>query len=206
MAFPADLTSVLTGASIGQLRRWSRTGLLHPEIQLRPAALYSFQDLVALRTFVRMRKEVPLQRIRKAVAKLKDFDLTEHPAKYRLHTDGESVFFVEDDRSVDLVRKPGQRALLNLEDIFAPFKTRQGAEVVDFLRPRPHLEVKETRLGGWPTIKATRVGFDSVAKLLDGDEIAPEDVQRFYPSVTAESAVDAKELYDLVTARHRAAS
>lgn len=205
MAFPANLTSVLTGASIGQLRRWSRTGLLRPEIQRRPA-LYSFQDLVALRTFVRMRKEIPLQRIRKAVAKLRDFDLTEHPAKYQLHTDGKSVFFVEDERSVDLVRKPGQRAVMNLEDVFAPFRTRRGADVVDFLRPRANLEVKEARMGGWPTIKDTRVGFDSVARLLDGDDIAPEDVQRFYPNVTPEGAVDAKDLYDVITARRKAAS
>lgn len=205
MAFPADLTSVLTGASTGQLQRWSTTGLLRPELGRRPA-LYSFRDLVALRMFVKMRKQISLQRIRKAVTQLEAFDLTDHPSKYRLHTDGKSVYFHEEGRSVDLVRKPGQRLLLNLEDVFAPFETLQGSEVVDFRRPRPHLEVREARLGGWPTIENTRVAFDSVAKLLVGDEIAPEDVRRFYPSVTPEGARDAKELYDMIQARHRRAA
>lgn len=203
MAFPADLTSVLTGASVGQLQHWRSTDLLRPEFGTQPAAVYSFRDLVALRMFVRMRQRISLQLIRKAVGQLQAFDLTDHPSQYRLHTDGKSVYFEEEGRSVDLVRKPGQRLLLNLEDVFAPFENLQGAEVVDFRRPKPHLEVREGRLGGWPTVENTRVGFDSVAKLLVGDEVAPEDVCRFYPSVTPEGARDAKELYDMVEARHR---
>lgn len=203
MAFPLDLTSVLTGATPTQLHRWSATGLLRPELGYRPS-LYSFEDLVALRTFVKMRPKTSLQRIRRALRKLKDFDLTEHPARYQLHTDGRSVYFVEDGRSVDLIRKPGQRLLINLEDVFAPFENKQGEQVVNFLRPQPHLEVRETRLGGWPTVENTRVAYDSVAKLVSGEDgIRPEEVAHFYPSVSAEGAVDAKALYDSVVARRR---
>lgn len=204
MAFPVDLTATLTGASVSQLQRWRSTDLLRPETQARPTVLYSFRDVVALRTFVRLRSEVSLQRIRKALTGLRDLDLTEHPSRYELHTDGESVFLVVDEQAVDLVLRPGQRVLLSLSDVFATFQTRQGREVADFRHPRPLLSVRETRVGGWPTIAHTRVGYDSVAKLVLGG-VEPADVKRFYSSVTADAARDAYDFYEEVQAMRRPA-
>lgn len=203
MAFPVELTSVLTGASISQLKGWRSSGLLAPEVQSTPVVLYSFRDIIALRTFVRMRADISLQKIRKAVAALPEFDLTDHPSQYQLHTDGKSVYFSDDGRSIDLVEKKGQQLLVNLQDVFAPFENMQGSEVTDFRRPRPHLEVRESRLGGWPTVENTRVAFDTIGKLLTGGEVAPKDVSRFYPSVTASGAIDAKDLYDQVKSLRR---
>jgi uncharacterized protein (DUF433 family) len=196
MSFPVDLAAVLSGASVYQLHNWRRTDLLIPETQIHPA-LYSFRDIVALRVFVKLRKEVPLQRVRKAMNRLRDWDLAEHPSAYRLVTDGDSVFLVEDEGAVDLVRKPGQRMLLSLEDAFAPFENRQGRQVVDFRHPRPQLEVREQRLGGWPTVADTRIPYDTVAKLVVGG-IAPADVARFYPAVSAQAAMDAEDFYQEV--------
>jgi uncharacterized protein (DUF433 family)/DNA-binding transcriptional MerR regulator len=204
VTFPAELTAVLSGATPSQLQRWRSTDLLRPEVQARPKVLYSFRDVVALRTFVRLRADVPLQRIRKALTGLKTLDLTDHPSRYQLHTDGDSVFFVEDDHAVDLVRRPGQQVLLSLADVFAAFTTRQGREVADFRHPRPLLEVRETKVGGWPTIKHTRVGFDSVAKLVLGG-VAPEDVSRFYSAVSAAAAREAVDYYEEVQGMRRAA-
>jgi DNA-binding transcriptional MerR regulator len=77
-SFPVDLTSVLTGASVGQLRYWRRKNrLLVPELYARPA-LYSFRDLLALRTVVRLRRTHSLRAIRTAFGNLREFDLTEH--------------------------------------------------------------------------------------------------------------------------------
>jgi len=46
---------------------------------------YSFRDVVALRTFVYLRsREVPLQRVRKAVRSLRDMGATEHLSSYQL--------------------------------------------------------------------------------------------------------------------------
>lgn len=204
MSFPVDITAALSGASVAQLYNWRRTDLLRPEIQESPA-LYSFRDLVALRAFVRIRSKVPLQRIRKGVSTMREWDLTEHPSTYHLLTDGDSVFLEEGGRAVDLVRKPGQQVLLSLEDAFAPFENLQGRNVVDFRHPRPHLEVKEHRLGGWPTVAETRVPYDTIAKLVTGG-IAPADVARFYPSVDATAAADAADFHqEVVQVRGRAA-
>ena len=193
MAFPVDLTVTLTGATKGQLASWrgGNVPLLVPEIARRPRALYSFRDLVALRTVVYLRSEVPLQRVRKAFQTLQDRDLTDHPSRYQLWTDGDSVFLVNGDTAMDLVRRPGQEMLAGLNDVFAPFRNFRDQEVVDFLHPRERLEVRERRLGGWPTVAGTRVPFDVVADLVGDGEISPDEVPEFYPTVSALDVPDA---------------
>jgi uncharacterized protein (DUF433 family) len=169
--------------------------------------LYSFRDLVALRTVVFLRAEVPLQRVRKAFANLPVLDFTEHPSHYTFGYDNKTIGVLDEDgRFVDLVADPGQARIFTLAEVFAPFSTSTGHAVVDFRKPRKRLEVHGRRLGGWPTIEGTRVGFDSVAKLVVGG-IEPEDVRRFYPTVSAADAKDAADLYDEVErARKRRAA
>lgn len=197
--FPVDLTSVLSGASIHQLARWRLTGLLVPEVAQRPLALYSFRDVVALRTVVFLRSQVSLQKVRKAFNNLPVLDFTDHPASYRFATDGKSVGVLDEDgHIVDLTVNPGQARFFTLADVFGPFEAQDGREIADFRKPREHLSVRARRLGGWPTIQDTRVGYDSVAKLVVGG-VAPGDVQRFYPSVSAVAAVDAVDLYEEVS-------
>lgn len=211
MAFPPELASVLSGASLYQLAGWRRANhLLVPEVSATRPVLYSFRDLVALRTFVRLRADVPLQRIRKALRGLEALDLTDHPSRYQLHSDGDGVFLVEVDeedvpRTTDLVRMPGQGVLLTLEDAFAPFTNLQRRPVVDFRRPRANLRVREQRIGGWPTIKGTRVPYDTVANLVEGG-VSPEDVARFYPSVSVDDALDAVSFSDEVSGTKRSAA
>ncbi|GHK02590.1 hypothetical protein SY2F82_43870 [Streptomyces sp. Y2F8-2] len=196
MSFPVDLTAALSGASVAQLHSWRRTHLLEPEVQDNPVR-YSFRDVVALRTFVYLRSKLPLQRIRKAMDQLRKWDLTEHPAAYKLVTEGDSVFLIQEERAIDLVRRPGQEVIYSLANVFAPFENMQGRSVADFRRPRPHLEVKENRLGGWPTIQGTRVPYDAVAKLVAGG-VAPAEVHRFYPTVEVSGAADAADFHQEV--------
>lgn len=193
MAFNAELTSMLTGASLGQLSGWRRTGLLAPEVTTRPRALYSFRDLIALRTFVRLRRDLPLQRIRIALGTLRDYDLTDHPSSYTLVAHAGSIALYGTAEAMDLVQRPGQQILVSLDDVFSPFTNMQGREVVDFRRPRPSIEVRERRLGGWPTIAGTRVGYDAVANLLSDESMTAEEVEYFYPSVSAHAARQALE-------------
>ncbi len=193
MSFPADITSVLTGATASQLSLWRRGSapLLVPEDGTKPRVLYSFRDVVALRTMVKLRSEVPLQRLRKAFRYLQDIDLTEHPSRYVLTTDGDSVYLIEGQEATDLVRRPGQRMLTTLNDVFAPFTNFRGDAVVDFLHPRPRLEVKAGRMGGWPTIRGTRVPYDTVARLVSGGDIPASDIGRYFPTVDPGDVPDA---------------
>lgn len=201
--FPTDLTSALTGASVWQLRRWNSTGLLVPEGQTKPRLLYSFRDVVALRTVVRLRSEAAsLQKVRRAFANMPALDFTEHPARYQFGTDGRTIVIADDDgNTIDLVREPGQYQMHSLAEIFAPFTTNRGEMVVDFLHPRKRLEIRAGRMGGWPTIADTRIPYDTIAKLLTGGDIAPGGVSYYYPEVDAESARDALDFYSDVRSR-----
>lgn len=196
MAFPIELASILTGASLSQLRRWRSTGLLVPEVQPFRPPLYSFRDLVALRTFVYLRNETSLQKVRKALNSLREDGRDEHPAGFDLRTDRETIALRgDDDALIDLVKSPGTAILESFGDAFRPFVTNSGREVADFEHPRPNLEVMEGRLGGWPTATGTRVPFDDVALLQADGDVTSESVAVFYPSVTPEAAADALALY-----------
>jgi uncharacterized protein (DUF433 family)/DNA-binding transcriptional MerR regulator len=205
MAFPTDLTSMLSGASTGQLINWRTTDLLRPEIQDKPKALYSFRDVLALRTFVHLRKDVSLQKIRTALKALRDYDLTEHPSSYKLVSDSRSVLVVHDDGdATDLVLRKGQQLLGTMDGVLAPFINMQGRNVVDFRRPRPNIEVREKRMGGWPTIAGTRVPYNTIALLLSDGSVRADEVQDFYPSVSAAAAEDAADFDGAVRRLRRA--
>lgn len=199
MAFPADLTSVLTGASIHQLRRWRSSGLAVPEVRESRPMLFSFRDVVALRTIVWLRSNISLQRIRTAFSNLDVLDFTEHPSKYKFATDGKTIVVADEaGLGVDLVKQPGQPSLFTLAEVFAAFDNIHAQPVVDFRRPRKNIAVNGRRMGGWPTVTGTRVTYDAVARLVDNKTVFIDDVPHFYPGVTAEAAADAISLSEQV--------
>lgn len=199
MSFPVEVTSVLTGATLGQLAYWRQTDLLVPEIERRPRALYSFRDLVALRTVVHLRRVNSLQAVRRAFRELERMDLTAHPATYSLASRGRSIVLLhEDGGQTDLVRHPGDEVITNLADVFAPFETDRGRQVVDFRRPRHHIQVREHRMGGWPTIEGTRIPYDTIALLVADGTVPPERVSAYYPTVTPDAVSDAVSFADEV--------
>lgn len=102
------------------------------------------------------------------------------------------------DAATDLVKKPGQRVLLTLDDLFSPFRNFRGEQVVDFRRPRAHLRVMERRMAGWPTIEDTRIPYDNIANLVSTGEIGFDQVAHFYPDVSADAARDALSLQQQV--------
>ncbi|MET4003501.1 uncharacterized protein (DUF433 family)/DNA-binding transcriptional MerR regulator [Arthrobacter sp. UYCu511] len=199
MAFPIDLTAALTGTSVSQLQRWRSGGLAVPEISGKNPAMYSFRDLVAIRTIAYMRRDISLQKIRKAFKNLDVLDFTEHPSSYRFGTDGNTIG-VEDEfkQVVDLVKNPGQTNFFSMAEVFSSFTNASGSQVVDFMRPRRHLQVDPRRMGGWPTIEGTRVTYDTVASLVDGETITTDDVDYYFPAVSSAAARDAISFSDQV--------
>ncbi|TFB71566.1 DUF433 domain-containing protein [Cryobacterium glaciale] len=192
MSFPLALAAVLTGATNSQLRSWKSKGLIVPEISASRPLLYSFRDLVWLRTLVFLRSRTSLQRISVARVTLDLVDLTDHPSKYRFATDGKTI--VVDDGAgqvIDLVRRPGQADSFTFEEISEAFQDFRGRDVVDFRRPSKHIEVELRRLGGWPTIEGTRIPYDLVNGLVDNRTLFARDIPDYYPSVSVEAAEDA---------------
>ncbi|HVE69283.1 MAG TPA: DUF433 domain-containing protein [Solirubrobacteraceae bacterium] len=207
MAFPVPIASTLTGASVRQLAYWRRETASAPPL-LEPAAkvggryLYSWADVMALRSIVYLRAEKSLPKIRRAVETLRGLEANEwdHLSQYQLVRTAETIVVrTPKGDLLDLERAPG--TVLDevlMQDVLAPFQTRSGAEVPDFRRPRPHLRVDPAVLGGYPVVVGSRVPFDVVAALAD-DGAPAADVVRVYPAVkTAEAVSDAQEFAHLV--------
>jgi uncharacterized protein (DUF433 family) len=196
VAYPIPLTVKLSGATTSQLAHWRRKKLLVPEVNStgRPL-LYSFRDITALRTFAKLRHDVSLQKIRKAMGTLHQLDdMFEHPSEYRLVSQKDTiVLYRAGERSIDLVKNPGQLLIANFEDVLSEFVDRNGNTVVDLRQPAEHITIEPERLGGWPTIEGTRVPYDTIADLLLDGSMVPEDVNYFYPSVSTEAAESARD-------------
>lgn len=194
MAYPTRMAAALSGATTGQLRTWRQDRgqgpVLRPELSSRPA-LYSFRDVLALRTFAHLLQDVSLQKIRKALANLKKIGEVEHLSGYSLVADHGSIVLVgDDDHGTDLVARPGQRVIATLADILLEFAPRPDVVVPHLLQPKPHVSVDPRTQGGAPVITGTRVPFDVVAELVE-DGVRPEDIAAYYPGVSADAAREA---------------
>ena len=148
--------------------------------------------MLALRTFVRLRKDASLQRIRDAIGNLHAMGEIDHLAAYRLVSDrAGNIQLLTDDQAVSLGRNPGQLQLVAvIGDVIEPFAVRAGVLVPHLLYPRPGLSVDPETQGGTPVIAGTRVPYNAVAGLMR-DGVPAEQIASYYPSVTADAAKDA---------------
>jgi uncharacterized protein (DUF433 family) len=191
------MAAALSGATLHQLAYWrtSRQGkdpVLVPEVSNARPILYSFRDVVALRTFAFLRHSRSLHKIRKAIGTLRSIGELEHVSTYTLVADETgSIVLVQPETgtAVDLVKKPGQQVIAQMSDVLRPFFSR-GVHVPDLAAPRPSLIVDPAVKGGHPVVRGTRVPFELVAELVAGG-IPPEKVSEYYPSVSEEAARDA---------------
>jgi uncharacterized protein (DUF433 family)/DNA-binding transcriptional MerR regulator len=197
VAYSALMTAALSGATVSQLRHWRSTQLIEPEYRTPTRIFYSYRDIVALRTFVYLRETKSLQKIRKAVSGLRSFKKLGHLSQYRLVSQGDTIFLVDETEDVDLVRHPGQTTLIRLDDVARPFDTIGGVHVRDLTRPAEHVTVDPTIQGGHPVIAGTRVPFEAVATLM-ADGVSAKDVKLFYPTVTADAARSALDFAEYV--------
>lgn len=98
MSYAPKLAAVLSGATIRQLAYWRKPGpdgqpILAPEYSATRPIDYSFRDVIALRTCVRLRQEASLQKIRRALDTLRvDLGQRDHcPRSGLLPTDRQST-------------------------------------------------------------------------------------------------------------------
>lgn len=84
--------------------------------------------------------------------------------------------------------------LSSLKEIFAPFESFNGRAIPRLLQPYENIEVSQDRLGGVPILTGTRITYDLVTSLLEGEvAMTPEEIVEMYPSAHVEgirSAID----------------
>ena len=120
--FNTEQACQLVEASSRQIRYWDQEGLVKPS--LRPAGgrgsrrLYSYMDLLALKTVSRFRElNLSLQRIRRCVLYLRrNLPSVTQPLTFcMLVTDGETIYLLRDSKTlIDTVKSQGQHAFYQL--------------------------------------------------------------------------------------------
>jgi uncharacterized protein (DUF433 family)/DNA-binding transcriptional MerR regulator len=202
VSYAPKLAAALSGATIRQLAYWRKPGsdgrpVLTPEYSASRPIDYSFRDVVALRTCVRLREEASLQKIRRALDSLRiDLGLREHLSSYQLVADGSTIYLADSEHAVDLVRQKGNLVIHQFVEVLQPFYV-QGRQIPALLEPRAHVQVDPGVRGGEPVISGTRIPYDEVAALMR-DGVAAEDIGEFFPQVSAAAAHDALDFASYV--------
>lgn len=128
MSYAPKLAAALSGATIRQLAYWRKPGrdgqpILAPEYSATRPVDYSFRDVIALRTCVRLRQEASLQRIRRALDTLRvDLGQSDHLSSYRLVADGSTIYFADSDHAVDLLRQKGNVVIHQFVEVLQPIR------------------------------------------------------------------------------------
>ncbi len=121
----------ITGVTYRQLDYWARTDLVTPSIKDAHGSgsqrLYSFQDLATLKVIKRLLDTgVALQRIRKAVAHLREMD--ERPHGVTLMSDGDGVYEAHSPEAVvDLLRNGQGVFAISLDAVWNDLETDVAA-------------------------------------------------------------------------------
>lgn len=201
MAYPAHMAAALSGATLSQLAHWRRAtpsgAVLVPEISATRPIRYSFRDVVALRTCVFLRRARSLQKIRRAIGNLRGLGELGHLSEYSLVAEGSSIVLVEQDEAIDLVEKPGQQLMAEMNDVLQPFVNRRYVEIPALFKPRPRIVIDPGVRLGHPVIAGTRVPFENVADLV-ADGVPVDQIRDYYPDVDAGAASEALDFAEYV--------
>ena len=206
-AFTTQQAARLSGLSARQLAYWDRTDVFAPSLSRgarRPfGRIYSFQDVVALRTLARLRKRFSLERLRTLGGWLKQ--QYDHPwSRIRFYVRGDDIIYVDPDTQALVTDRPlGQGALaIQLEPIAAEveaalrvMRQRDPHDIGAIERHRYVMRnewvIAGTRIPVWSIHELAHAGYDEDAILAEYPILARDDVRaalRFDPDTTAERA------------------
>lgn len=190
-AYAADRAASLAGVPRSTLHYWARTGLLVPSVSPERVKLWSFEDLIALRTIDWLRQgkvglegePIPptaMNKIRRAIRRVHELDLPlGDPTAYSVLVDREGKIYVSEDGHVESV--DGQRIVDDSLDLLAPFGEGE-VRGPDLRSPRPHLRIVPGKLAGEPHVEQTRLETRALAALHDRGYSAGE-ISELYPFV-----------------------
>jgi uncharacterized protein (DUF433 family) len=191
-AFSEDHVARLTGLSHGQLRSWDRAGFFQPRYAYQDrhvpySRVYSFQDVVGLRTIAVLMKEyrISLQKLRKVAQELirRGYD---HWAEVKLYVVKGQVHF-RPDLNADSIEGvwDGQLAMVPIIDVINDVEAR-----VQELKKRDasqlgHVERNKYVARNSAVIAGTRIPTAAIRRFKEAGYTV-EQIIRQYPALTAE--------------------
>jgi uncharacterized protein (DUF433 family)/DNA-binding transcriptional MerR regulator len=216
-AYQADRAAALSGVPRSTVHYWSRTGVLIPSVSSERVKLWSYSDLMALRTIYWLRQAKPntgqfvthpdaifhersdapipastMPAVRRSLELLKELDLKlwseERGAAVRVTRSGE--VFVDAADGIESGYR--ERVLPDTLDLIAPFDT-ETTRGPHLHIPRPHLRIVPGKLAGSPHIERTRIETLTIAALRQRG-FAPDKINRLYPDLERDAIIEAIDL------------
>lgn len=215
-AYTAERVAALSGVPQSTVHYWARQGILVPSVSPVRVRLWSYGDLLALRTIYWLRqtkqdpsgREVPrtaMKAVRRAlreIAALK-LDLWSEDGAPRVAVDRAGGIVIEYNGGAQ--RLGGQSVLdAGMLDLLAPFVSREGLHGPDLSTPRPRLRIVPGKLGGSPHIARTRLESQALGALAKGG-LGHAKIYRLYPDVEPAAIEDALDLERQLTRNLRPA-
>lgn len=215
-AYAAERASALSGVPWSTVHYWAREGILMPSISVSRVKLWSYTDLLGLRTIYWLRKRkvseegwrIPastMKEVKRALQKLDELDLTmwtedERP-QVSVDPGGSIHIDVPGWGAQDLA---GRRPLPDMVDLIAPFATAL-IRAPDLHKPRPNLRIVPGKLSGSPHIAHTRIETTAIASL-SGQGFDSAQIERLYPKAPPLALVEAVDLEHQLSENLRAAA
>lgn len=199
--YPARRAAALAGMPLSTLHYWARNGIVVPRASKGRPKLWSYEDLMALRAVVWLRREKQtdggvirrssMPKVRSAIDALRALalDVWDHEAGSRLVVDVEGQVFLETAAGLET---PAGQFVAGTIDVIEPFEAF-GRKGPNLLRPRRSLQIIPGKLGGAPHIASTRIETEALAALhVRGFTV--DDIAQFYPAVDRAAIIDALDL------------
>jgi uncharacterized protein (DUF433 family) len=204
-AYPADRAAALSGVPKSTVHYWARKEILVPSISDVRVKLWSYSDLMSLRTIAWLRatktapdgQDVPataMRAVRRALKELGkvDLDLWLEDAGPSVAVDrrGEIVLDLRDHpRHAD-----GQQLLdADQFQLLRPFEITRELRGPDLVTPRPRLRIVPGKLSGAPHVHRTRIETEALAALARRG-MADERIVLLYPAIDKVDVSDALDL------------
>jgi hypothetical protein len=215
-AYTADRAAALSGVPRSTVHDWSRKGVLVPTVSPTKVKLWSYPDLMGLRTIYWLRKrkardeghDIPattmpaVKRALRALAEL-DLDLWTEDGGPSVRVDPNGEIFIETEWGPESLH--GARPLdPDMVDLIAPLETRV-ARGPNLYAPRPNLRIVPGKLTGSPHIVHSRIETLTVSAL-DGRGYDTSMIERLYPHVMPIALVEAVDLERQLTENLRRAA
>jgi uncharacterized protein (DUF433 family) len=192
-AFTMDQAAKLSGLSEDQLRSWDTAGLFRPSFgwedrRRHYSRIYSFEDIVALRTLARLRAEgVSTQKLKRIGVYLKS--LTDRPwvgRSFFVVPRTGKVYFTHEEAVVaaDPMGQQAMGEIIELGPVEQDVRERL-AQMRSRLEQRGRIVTDRYIHGGVPIFAGTRIPVSSVLEFLDEGRSTDEIIAQF-PRLTCE--------------------
>jgi uncharacterized protein (DUF433 family) len=204
-AYSAERAAALSGVPLSTVYYWARKEILVPSVSREKVKLWSFADLLKLRTIHWLAQAKSdehgrfnasaIPNVAEALTELDQLARRvwgEHDL-HRIFVDRAGHVFIRRAGGVLVDGSPQGQTSSPFLDVIASFAMIPGLQGPDLLEPRPHLRIVPGKLAGSPHVNDTRIETQAIAALHKrGFDVAA--IAALYPVIERAAITEAIDL------------